>query len=199
MADPLVNNVVIRDDKVFRNSDLIFKAEKRPELPLFLKQLYKVCDLDYPKFFKMDELSKLAILGVELLCNSRPLKANTPLIFANSASSLETDEIFQKSMNCFASPSVFVYTLPNIMLGEISIRHQLKSENIFFISESFDVSLYLDYLKNLFKDPEIETALCGWVNLHSTEYDVFLCEINRKVFPKLNEEVLKKIYLSKHE
>ena len=31
-----------------------------------------------------------------------------------------------------------MYTLPNIGIGEISIRHQLKSENGFFVFENYN-------------------------------------------------------------
>ena len=34
------------------------------------KQLYNYLEMDYPKFFKMDRLSKTAFLGVELIKNN---------------------------------------------------------------------------------------------------------------------------------
>src|SRR5512138_3805161 len=105
----------------------------------FIKSLYKKEGINYPKFFKMDGLSKLGFLTAELLLKRRTMDRygddRVGLILSNSASSLDTDiahsgTISERS-NYFPSPSVFVYTLPNIMNGEICIRHKFKGENIF--------------------------------------------------------------------
>ncbi|MCB7480235.1 3-oxoacyl-ACP synthase [Christiangramia sediminis] len=147
----------------------------------------------------MDNLSKLGYLGVELLTHGDIQDKETALVFANSSSSLETDTAYAETMNEFPSPSLFVYTLPNIMLGEISIRHQLRSENVFFISEDFDPGLFVDYSKALFQQKKVVNVLCGWVDLHNNEYDVFLWQIALSGGKKFNEEELKKLYLPTHE
>lgn len=189
------NSVKIRDSKVFKNGELIFQVDRDLNLNKFLKEIYKDQNLNYPKFFKMDSLSKLGYLGVELLTNGNIQNKETALVFANSASSLETDTAFAESLKDFPSPSLFVYTLPNIMLGEISIRHQLKSENCFFISEVFDPGLFINYCTALFQQKKAENLLCGWVNLHNNEYDVFLWQIAPGGGTDFNEEELKKLYL----
>ena len=193
------NSVVIRDSKVFKNGKLVIQADPGLNLSRFLKSIYKDQDLKYPKFFKMDSLSKLGYLGVELLTKGDILDKETALIFANSASSLETDAAYAETMNEFPSPSLFVYTLPNIMLGEISIRHQLRSENVFLISEEFDAGIFLDYSKALFQQKKVDNMLCGWVDLHNNEYDVFLWQIALSGGTYFNEEELKKLYLPTHE
>ena len=193
------NSVIIRDSKVSRNGDVIYQADSDLEFPKFLKRVYKAQNLKYPKFFKMDSLSKLGYLATEILTNGNVEDKETALIFANSASSLETDEAYSKSMEEFPSPSLFVYTLPNIMLGEISIRHQLRSENLFFVSEEFEPSVFIDYISVLFQQEKAENALCGWVNLHNNDYDVFLWEIALSGGTDFNEEELKKLYLPTHE
>ena len=189
------NSVIIRDSKVFRNEQLLFEADSGIELSKFLKKIYKDQELKYPKFFKMDKLSKLGYLGTEILTNGNIQDKETALVFANSASSLETDEAYAESMNEFPSPSLFVYTLPNIMLGEISIRHQLRSENVFFVSEEFDPGLFVDYVRSLFQQGNTENVLCGWVDLHNNDYDVFLWQIGLSGGIDFNEEELKKLYL----
>ena len=195
-----INNIVtIRDSAVYKNKELIFKAEENLELSKFLKAFYKHQDLKYPKFFKMDNLSKLGYLGVEALTNGKIEDKNTALVFANSASSLETDEAYAETMQEFPSPSLFVYTLPNILLGEISIRHQLRSENVFFVSEKFEAGLFVDYVRVLFQQQKAENVLCGWVDLHNNDYDVFLWQIALSGGTDFNEEELKKLYLPTHE
>lgn len=199
-GDLFINNsVIIRDSKVFKNGKNSFNAEPDIGLAHFLKQVYKDQNLKYPKFFKMDSLSKLGYLAVEVLTEGRIKDKNTALVFANNASSLETDEAYATTMAEFPSPSLFVYTLPNIMLGEISIRHQLNSENIFLISEEFEPDLFLDYSKALFEQEKADNVLCGWVNLHNNDYDVFLWQIARSGGTDFNEEELKKLYLPTHE
>ncbi|HKJ47498.1 MAG TPA: hypothetical protein VJ973_00325 [Christiangramia sp.] len=147
----------------------------------------------------MDSLSKFGYLGVEILTDGNIQDKETALVFANSASSMETDEAYAETMNEFPSPSLFVYTLPNIMLGEISIRHQLRSENIFLVSEVFDPAIFVDYSNSLVQQGKADKVLCGWVNLHNNEYDVFLWEIARSGGIDFNEEELKKLYLPTHE
>ena len=193
------NSVIIRNAKVYKNGELILQATADMSFSKFLKSIYKQQKLKYPKFFKMDGLSKLGYLGVEILTEGQIEDKETALIFANSASSLETDEAYADSMKEFPSPSLFVYTLPNIMLGEISIRHQLRSENAFFVSEEFDASLFIDYVKTLVQQGKCENVLCGWVNLHNNDYDVFLWEIATSGGTDFNEEELKKLYLPTHE
>ncbi|WP_300437658.1 hypothetical protein [Christiangramia sp.] len=193
------NSVVIRDSKIFRNEELLLKTNEGLSLSSFLKAIYKEQNLKYPKFFKMDSLSKLGYLGVEILSKGNIADKQTALVFANSTSSLETDEAYAASMKKFPSPSLFVYTLPNIMLGELSIRHELRSENSFFISESFDPELFIGYTKILFQQEKIENVLCGWVDLHNNDYDVFLCQIALSGGTDFNEEELKKLYLPTHE
>jgi len=195
----ITNSVVIRNSKIYKNAQLIFEAETDLSISKFLKKIYKEQELKYPKFFKMDSLSKLGYLGVELLTSGDIQDKETALVFANSSSSLETDNAYAETINEFPSPSLFVYTLPNIMLGEISIRHQLRSENVFLISEEFDPALFVDYSKALFQQKKADNVLCGWVDLHNNEYDVFLWQIALSGGKNFNEEELKKLYLPTHE
>lgn len=192
-------NIIIRDSKIILNGEVVFQMSKETDISDFLKSAYKNFSLEYPKYFKMDRLSKFGFLASEILFSGKSVSKNTTLIFANSNSSLDTDEDYFESMKTFPSPSLFVYTLPNIMLGEISIRHQLRSENIFFISENFDPALYIEYLAALRSRDKQANALCGWVDLHSNDYDVFLWQIaphdNLMSYP----EQLKKLYLPTNE
>jgi hypothetical protein len=134
----------IQNNEIILNGDSVFKLEPTT-FSDFSKKAIQKFEISYPKFFKMDNLSKLAFLGAELLLKSEldaATENNTALVFSNKSSSLDTDVKHQNSIsdkeNYYPSPAVFVYTLPNICLGEISIRHQLKSENSFFIFADFN-------------------------------------------------------------
>ncbi len=129
----------------------------------------------------MDALSKLAFLGAELLLQTNPdpaVENDTALLLANRSSSLDTDVKYQESIadrdNYFPSPAVFVYTLPNICLGEISIRHQLKSENSFFIFDAFNPEFMANYASILIETGKAEKVLCGWTELFGNDYRAFM-------------------------
>lgn len=110
----------------------------------FLKSIYQQMNLEYPKFYKMDRLSKMAFLAVEALLKEETISdsENLALVFANSSASEETDQKFIASYTQATNPSpaLFVYTLPNIVTGELAIRHKWYGENTFFITPAFDAS-----------------------------------------------------------
>ena len=169
----------IENSKIILNGEIVFQSESTV-FQEFSKKAYHHFEIGYPKFFKMDNLSKLAFLGAELLLkNQNPNEENsTALVFANKSSSLDTDVKYQNSIsdkeNYFPSPAVFVYTLANICLGEISIRHQLKSENSFFIFDTFNPAFMADYANILIETQKAERVLCGWTEFFGEEYKAFL-------------------------
>lgn len=134
----------------------------------YLKTIYTEFNIDYPKFYKMDNLSKLAFLADFLLKDHFPSEMdqenNLQLIFANSSSSQLTDLKYKESylVQGNTSPSLFVYTLPNILTGELSIRHKWYGENIFFIEKEFDAGFFLEQIQFSF-DRGNTHCLCGWV------------------------------------
>jgi len=170
----------IKDQTVSVNGKSIFSDDAK-DFSTFIKNAYKSLKTDYPKFFKMDNLSKLAFLAADVLLkneNLNEVENSTALIFSNKASSLDTDRKHQAAIEneaeYFPSPAVFVYTLPNICLGEISIKHRLYSENSFFIFDRFNAEHLQLYANSLLKSGKAEKVLCGWVDLDENKYDAFL-------------------------
>ena len=160
---------------VFESSETDFNS--------VIKLAYKKLVVDYSKFFKMDNLSKLAFLAANPILENEEEK-NIALVFSNKSSSLDTDLKHQRSIQdatqYYPSPSVFVYTLPNICMGEISIKHQLFSENSFFIFEEFSPSIIHSYATELIQAEKAEKALCGWVDLDNGKYEAFLYVVAKK-------------------
>ncbi|WP_179021038.1 3-oxoacyl-ACP synthase [Winogradskyella forsetii] len=152
------------------------------EFSEFIKSAYKSFETNYPKFFKMDALSKLAFLAAHVLLKSENLNGDEEndiaVVLSNKSSSLDTDRKHQKSIedknNYYPSPAVFVYTLPNICIGEISIKYKLFSENSFFIFDNFNPQLLLDYSNSLLSTQKAEKVLCGWVELDGNQYNAYL-------------------------
>jgi hypothetical protein len=156
------------------NGSIVYK-NKANDPAEFLKSSYRQLNISYPKFFKMDNLCKLAFLSAEVLLKDAELLTRYPseeigMIIMNSSSSLETDEKHQESItdrgNYFPSPSVFVYTLPNIMTGEIAIRHKIKGENGVFISEKPDANLIFTQVNELFARKRVGCCIAGWVEAY---------------------------------
>ena len=153
----------------------------------FIKNAYKFFSIDYPKFFKMDNLSKLAFLTSEIVLGKecQPDQENDiAIVFANTSSSLDTDCKHQLSIQdrdqFFPSPAVFVYTLPNICVGEICIKHQLKSENAFFVFDEFPAEFLLNYSTQLIDSAKASKVLCGWVELYHENYKSFVYLVDKK-------------------
>lgn len=169
----------IKNNSIVVNGKPVYKEDNDISFGDFAKKIYKEEKIGYPKFFKMDSLCKLSFLAAEFVF--QPLEKtpeNTGIVFSNKASSLETDRTHQNSIQdkdaFYPSPAVFVYTLPNITIGEVSIRHQLKSENVFFVSEKINIKLFYDYVKILVGNKKSNTVLCGWVDFDNTNYEAFL-------------------------
>ena len=148
-----------------------------------LTELYKHAGMEYPKFFKMDHLSKYGILATEYMFNGYDLKTNYPetavgIVLENASGSLDTDAEFQKTINnketFFPSPAIFVYTLSNIVMGEICIKYKIKGENMFFLSETIQYQLLENYVTDLFNNKMIQSAIVGWVDYTQAKPDVLV-------------------------
>jgi hypothetical protein len=190
----------IQNNQISLNGKVVFSTEPTV-FNDFSKKAYQHLEMNYPKFFKMDNLSKLAFLGAELLLKTEEdssTENNTALVFANKSSSLDTDMKYQNSIsdleNYYPSPAVFVYTLPNICLGEISIKHQLKSENSFFIFADYNPEFMEKYSSILLETKKADKVLCGWVEYYNEDYKAFLYLVHKKGEIEHNQEILKKLY-----
>lgn len=191
----------IKNNSLSLNGMVLFEndAENFSE---FIKAAYKEQNTKYPKFFKMDNLSKLAFLAADVLLKNNVSelkeKQNIAIVLSNRASSLDTDRKHQDSItdkeNYYPSPAVFVYTLPNICIGEISIKHKLFSENSFFIFDHFNADYLADYTKSLLLNEKTEKVLCGWVDFDAENYEAFLYLVGDKGSIPHNKEEITRLY-----
>lgn len=136
----------------------------------FLVSLYQHLGLNYPRFYKMDSLSKLGWLAAEILLkdsfraeNYRP--EDVGIVLANANASLDTDLKYFETVAEIPSPSLFVYTLPSIVIGEICIRNNFKGETAFFVTDRFDAGFMEGYVRGLMKDNILKACIYGWVDL----------------------------------
>ncbi len=134
-----------------------------------LVELYRRYVGDYPKFFKMDTLSRLGFIAAELLLkqsavsNQQSAVSNQQsvdaVILANRSASIKNDTDYLATItdgNYYPSPALFVYTLPNIVTGEIAIRHHIQGETSFYILDT------PQQLETIIAATPFQSALVGW-------------------------------------
>jgi hypothetical protein len=193
--------------KVIINGQVLVNIDIQESIEKSLVQTYRIFGFDYIKFFKMDSLSKLAILASEILLKETYLYKiedifDVAVILANASSSIIADTKYQKTItdqeNYFPSPSLFVYTLPNIAIGEICIKHKIHGENIFLISKKFDADLLYFYVNKLFENTDMRHCLTGWVECNEETYEAFLLLVEKGTgSDKFEICTLEKLYLTK--
>ena len=123
-----------------------------------LVELYRRYVGDYPKFFKMDTLCRLGFIAAEMLIGAEN-DVPSAIILANRSASIKDDRDYLATIsegNYYPSPALFVYTLPNIVTGEIAIRHHVQGETSFYI---LDTPQQLDAI---IAATPFESALAGW-------------------------------------
>lgn len=192
---------IIEENSIFANGQKLFGLEDVP-FSEFAKSAYKNFGIDYPKFFKMDNLSKLAFLTAEIILAeiAKPEEENNniALVFANRSSSLDTDVKYQESIidkaNYFPSPAVFVYTLANICIGEISIRYNLKSESAFFVFDEFPFEFIKNYADALLATGKAEKVICGWTELYGENYRSVMYLVEKQGKSEHKKEIINQIY-----
>jgi len=181
----IISSCVIERGTVFKEGVALFE-NKNADLSEFLLSVYQHFQLNYPKFYKMDNLSKLGWLASEVLLKDSFQKdqyqaEEIGLVLANRNSSLDNDIKYFESAKEIASPSLFVYTLPNIVIGEICIRNNFKGEHSFYIQDSFDADFIAGQVNYLLDNNILKACICGWVDVLGQNYKaaLYLVEKNQ--------------------
>ena len=153
----------------------------------WLADIYRAIGMQYPKFFKMDNLCKAGMIAVELLLRDldfdrETVKPNWAVVLMNQASSLDDDRHYQTTIrdadNYYPSPAVFVYTLANIVTGEIAIRHKIGGESSFFVLPALSESQLQKQVSHVFADNhELTHIIGGWV-----DFDEGKCDVKMRVY-----------------
>ena len=147
-----------------------------------LTALYKQIIGNYPKYYKMDGLCRLGFVASELLLKAErdegsfteDTNKTRAIVFFNRSSSIASDKKYLASIvekdNYFPSPSVFVYTLPNIVTGEIAIRNGYHGETSFYILPHKNELLMQDIIETTFMDEQTTSVLTGWLDYEDSEH-----------------------------
>lgn len=161
--------VILDQRKIWEGKEELGEQEGLEHHSL-LTSLYKQMIGDYPKFYKMDGLSRLGFVASEILLNAEKGETDKEkaIIFFNHSSSIASDRNYKESIkdkdNYFPSPSIFVYTLPNIVTGEIAIRNHFHGETSFFILPDKDERMMKEILQASCRDAQSKSFLTGWID-----------------------------------
>lgn len=161
--------VILDQQKLWEGKKELGEQEGQEHHSL-LTSLYKQMIGNYPKFYKMDGLSRLGFVASEILLNAEKGETDKEraIIFFNHSSSIASDRNYKESINdkdnYFPSPSIFVYTLPNIVTGEIAIRNHFHGETSFFILPDKDERMMEEILQASCRDAQSKSFLTGWID-----------------------------------
>jgi 3-oxoacyl-(acyl-carrier-protein) synthase len=172
----ILHRCIISDNRITVNGQAVFQQVREMEFEDFAKAAFKHLQIAYPRFYKMDGLCKLGFLAAEYLfftdTGCHPGES-TAIVLGNSSGSLDSDlkhaGHIENNRDCNPSPSAFVYTLPNIVAGEIAVRHGIKGENTFFICGRDDGSVER-YAEDLLYNHTAGSCLSGWVDYLDGKY-----------------------------
>lgn len=124
---------------------------------------------------KMDVLGKCVFDAVEqLIAENRDklsdddIENHLSLIIFNKTSSVVSDRKYQTTIsdaeNYYPSPSVFVYTLPNVALGEIAVRYGIHGETSLYILPERDEAVMRSIVEASLNDNDTRYVITGWVD-----------------------------------
>lgn len=144
-----------------------------------LTEVYRARVDDYPKFFKMDTLCKVGFLAAELLLQEEggerfvPRDDRAVVLFCQNAS-IQSDLAFEDTIRdreqFFPSPALFVYTLPNIVTGEIAIRNKFLGETNLIVLPERDDILIRQHAGQLLSDGSTTSVITGWIDAPDSEH-----------------------------
>jgi len=197
----ITSSCLISKNAVYKNGELLF-VNNDTEVARFLLLVYHHFEINYSRFYKMDNLCKLGWLASEILLKDSFKKDNfrpedIGLILSNTNSSLDTDQKYMQSVSDIPRSSLFVYTLPNIVTGEICIRNNFKGENAFFVFDNFNAGFIENYVSSLLDNNVLQACICGWIELLGDEYKaaLFLIEkLKSKEAVVFTKEQMNKIF-----
>lgn len=178
----ITSQIVITPDEVILNGERLSTTKQGGAL---LTELYRKKINDYPKFFKMDELCKLGFVASELLLqvsgDRHEGTADRAIVLFNHTGSLCNDRNYQKTINdkenFFPSPSLFVYTLPNIVTGEIAIRNHYYGETSFYVLDQDDPSLIRAMAEDVISHGRAKSVICGWLDCEDKDHFLARLEV----------------------
>lgn len=160
-----MKHIVIDRDRIILNGNQI-DSDSLTGIYM-LTSIYKRYNMSYPKYYKMDSLCRLGFIGAELLLDKDIDGDRHAIVIAGRSGSIIDDIRYQETINdeedYFPSPAVFVYTLANIVTGEIAIRHKIYGETSSYLINDYNPETIATLLTSTFDDSDIDQITGGWI------------------------------------
>lgn len=170
----------VQDDEATKSSGLELKPIAQVKISTNKSELtksYKSLGCDYPKFYKMDVLSRLGFVATEMLTQNPEVAIddNTAVLLVGKSASVVADNKYQDTIqpgeeSYFPSPADFVYTLPNIVTGEIAIRHGWNGESWYIALPERNDTVINQLAMSLFAGSSTTHAIVGWIDCPDDEH-----------------------------
>ena len=166
--------VVICDGSVKVDGEVVF-ADENADYHAFIRDAFKAGGGQSMKFYKMDDLCKLGYVAAAWLLDGIEFgEEECGMVLSGKYGCLDTDmkhqQIIDKEGDAASSPAVFVYTLPNVVAGEISIRHHIKGENTWFWSDDRTMSDLKHYASLMAGASDLRYCIIGHLDFLNGEY-----------------------------
>lgn len=166
--------VEINAGEVLVNDSTVF-SDKSADFGTFIREAFKSRGENNMKFYKMDDLCKLGYVAAAWLLDGIEFgEDECGMVLSGKYGCLDTDmkhqQIIDKEGDAASSPAVFVYTLPNVVAGEISIRHHIKGENTWFWSDDRTMSDLKHYASLMAGASDLRYCIIGHLDFLNGEY-----------------------------
>mgnify|MGYP004622069845 FL=1 len=166
--------VEINAGEVLVNDSAVF-SDKSADFGTFIREAFKSRGENNMKFYKMDDLCKLGYVAAAWLLDGIEFgEEECGMVLSGKYGCLDTDmkhqQIIDKEGDAASSPAVFVYTLPNVVAGEISIRHHIKGENTWFWSDDRTMSDLKHYASLMAGASDLRYCIIGHLDFLNGEY-----------------------------
>lgn len=183
--EPEQSNPLLPEVEIFETAHYTLPQSTLPFAD-FIREQYRALEEKNMKFYKMSDLAKGLYVATMHLLKGRNLEeeygsTEVAVVLANRSSSLDADcahqRIIDTNPEMGASPATFVYTLPNVAVGELCIRHKIQGDNTFFI-EQRDAVVAECYGRILLETGRARAVVTGRAELsgQSWEFDLKLLE-----------------------
>ena len=170
----VLRTVLVESSRILLNDKEVYSSDS-DDFQDFIRSAFKTVCAPNMKFYKMDSLSKLGYVASEVLLDGIEYgEEDCGLILSGVYGSLDTDirhqQIIDTETDASASPAVFVYTLPNVVEGEISIRYHIKGENTWFWSDDRTLSDVREYAALSMSAQDMKYCIVGHIDFLNGRY-----------------------------
>ena len=132
--------------------------------------------------------SRLAFVATDILLQAEGKERfvtsdDRAVIMFNHSSSVQADRSYLSTIaddeNCFPSPSIFVYTLPNMAVAEVAMRNLYHAETSLYILPERDDHVMQQVIRASLLDKTTCSMITGWVDYEDNDHfvaDLYIIE-----------------------